>query len=103
MEGDQGRSNFFTGKSALVTGASNGIGRAVAEALADKGCAVTVVDVNVADGEETARQGGGEDSVFFANAALRFLSCVSASRIANEWNAASCPSHRRSMAAGKVH
>ena len=36
---------FFTGKTALVTGAGSGIGRALALALADAGCAVAITDI----------------------------------------------------------
>ena len=43
----------FSGKVALVTGASGGIGRATALAFADAGADVVVSDVDVAGGEET--------------------------------------------------
>ena len=33
----------LTGKTAIVTGASKGIGRAVAEALAEEGCSLHIV------------------------------------------------------------
>lgn len=36
---------FFTGKTALVTGAGSGIGKALALALADAGCAVAITDI----------------------------------------------------------
>lgn len=42
------------GRSALITGAATGIGRAIAVRLAKEGCDVAVVDVNRAGAEETA-------------------------------------------------
>ena len=41
-------------KIAIVTGAGNGIGRAIAERLADDGASVLVVDIEEEAGEETA-------------------------------------------------
>jgi NAD(P)-dependent dehydrogenase (short-subunit alcohol dehydrogenase family) len=41
-------------KIAIVTGAGNGIGRAIAERFADEGAAVLVVDIDEQAGEETA-------------------------------------------------
>jgi NAD(P)-dependent dehydrogenase (short-subunit alcohol dehydrogenase family) len=43
----------FTGKSALITGAGNGIGRAAAVLFAKRGACVTVADLNQAAGRET--------------------------------------------------
>jgi NAD(P)-dependent dehydrogenase (short-subunit alcohol dehydrogenase family) len=50
-------------KVAVVTGASSGIGRAIARRFAREGARVFVADINVAGGEETAamiREAGGQ-------------------------------------------
>ena len=52
----------LAGKTAMVTGASAGIGRAAAIALGAEGTAVVVADRDVERGERTAREiviGGG--------------------------------------------
>ncbi len=52
----------FSGKSAIVTGAASGIGRAVATGLAAEGARVVVADINAAGAQEVARaieQAGG--------------------------------------------
>jgi NAD(P)-dependent dehydrogenase (short-subunit alcohol dehydrogenase family) len=53
MERQSRMSYDFSGKVALVTGASGGIGRATALAFGRAGAAVVVSDVNAAGGEET--------------------------------------------------
>ena len=50
----------LTGRSALVTGAASGIGRACAERLARAGAAVTVLDLNGDAAKEVADEIGGE-------------------------------------------
>ena len=52
----------LSGKSALVTGAASGIGRAIAEDLAAHGACVLVADMNTDQGEAVAR--GLERAVF---------------------------------------
>ena len=53
----------FSGKVAVVTGASSGMGRATAKAFAKEGMKVVVADRNIQGGEETVsmiRDNGGE-------------------------------------------
>jgi 3-hydroxybutyrate dehydrogenase len=50
----------LTGRSALVTGAASGIGRACAERLARAGATVTVLDLNGDAAKEVADEIGGE-------------------------------------------
>jgi NAD(P)-dependent dehydrogenase (short-subunit alcohol dehydrogenase family) len=56
------------GKTAVVTGSGNGIGRAIASALAAAGAQVVVSDVLVEDGERTVREitDAGGSAVFAA-------------------------------------
>jgi 3-oxoacyl-[acyl-carrier protein] reductase len=44
----------FTGKTALITGASRGIGQAIAELLAERGADVVIADINEAQAKTTA-------------------------------------------------
>src|SRR5688500_19236826 len=50
----------LTGRSALVTGAASGIGRACAERLSRAGAAVTVLDLDGDAAREVAERIGGE-------------------------------------------
>ena len=63
----------LTGKVAVVTGASSGIGRAIARRFAQEGARVFVADVNVTGGEETATmitEQGGEASFIECDVAV---------------------------------
>jgi short-subunit dehydrogenase len=61
-------------KVAVVTGAASGIGRALSERLAEKGCALALVDVDAAGLEGTARKirdRGGRSQIFLADVSDR--------------------------------
>ena len=49
---------MMTMKSALITGAASGIGKACAERMAREGYGVVVADVNLPAAEELAAQAG---------------------------------------------
>jgi short-subunit dehydrogenase len=53
----------LSGRTALITGAGSGIGRALAIALAGRGCNLALADINTAGLEETAGQVGSQVKV----------------------------------------
>ena len=50
----------LTGRSAMVTGGTSGIGRACAERLAQAGATVVMLDLNIEAAKEVAEKIGGE-------------------------------------------
>ena len=62
----------FDGKTVLVTGGALGIGRAVCEIVAERGGAVSIVDVDEAAGQElclSIENGGGKAAFTRVNVA----------------------------------
>jgi meso-butanediol dehydrogenase/(S,S)-butanediol dehydrogenase/diacetyl reductase len=47
---------MFTGKTAIVTGAGSGIGRAIAHAMAKRNAHTILVDINLESIEKVARE-----------------------------------------------
>ena len=67
---DEGRARMFQslqGKTAIVTGASKGIGRGIAHRLGQAGLNVLVVSRTLADAERVAAEIGGSASAFSAD------------------------------------
>jgi all-trans-retinol dehydrogenase (NAD+) len=50
------RSKNIAGQLALVTGGSNGIGKAIAMSLAEKGCSIAIANRNHQEGIKTAKE-----------------------------------------------
>lgn len=62
--------NRLSGKTAIVTGAANGIGKAISRRFAEEGAWVLVTDIDVERGRQTVeeiRQGGGEGEFLEVN------------------------------------
>jgi NAD(P)-dependent dehydrogenase (short-subunit alcohol dehydrogenase family) len=78
---------LLVGRLALVTGAGQGNGRAIAIGLARAGARIVVTDVNAATVAETARmveQAGGEAHAYELDVTSADACCLLASRLAQE-------------------
>ena len=73
-------------KTALITGAGSGIGRAIALLFAEQGASVVVFDINRAAGEAVAREldGGGYRGLFFQGDVSASADCQRAVRDASD-------------------
>ena len=56
MEMDRGGKMILKGKSAIITGAGSGVGRAIALEFAREGCNVLVNDINAESAKEVVGQ-----------------------------------------------
>lgn len=78
------------GKTAVVTGAARGLGRAMSEALADCGADIAVLDIDIKTAEETAKYiqstYGVRSKAFYVDVA-KYESCQQAcDSVIQEWN-----------------
>ena len=63
MPADSASSDFrLDGKTAVITGAAKGIGRAIARTFASRGAKVAILDLDQAGADDAAREAGGESA-----------------------------------------
>jgi len=63
MPADSASSDFrLDGKTAVITGAAKGIGRAITRTFASRGAKVAILDLDQAGADDAAREAGGESA-----------------------------------------
>ena len=71
----------FTGRVALVTGASSGMGLATAQAFAHAGASVVLADINDEALQDATAEGSVTPTVFLASSVSRFRRPASGHRM----------------------
>lgn len=92
------------GKTALVTGAGSGIGRATALAYAREGARVVAADVNVEGGEETVqliKGAGGEAILVHADVSDRAGAELMAQRAVDAYGSLDCAFNNAGISGGR--